>query len=234
MSVVKFISLVESASPGPKGDSAALADQIGTTWAAMADELPVAGLIVGEIVEPITDGPAVVVTIQWWAEESSVVDPVRALLDGVGDPTAFLVTSWQLREHVYRRPVERLQEGSDRERLNLFGTAHRRADFDHEAFFRYWDDVHAPISSQVPGLGGYVASEVLQRRSGALEADGFIELWWPDRDTYEASGDTPQQAAAWQDVGNYAATTGAFWLTREHVLLAPPDTAPGTQDSRDA
>jgi hypothetical protein len=28
-------------------------------------------------------------------------------------------------------------------------------------------------------------------------------------------------AVAWADVANYAATTGTFWLVREHVVAAP-------------
>ena len=232
MSVVKFISLVPATSAGPSGSE--MVEAIAAEWRASGDRLPVEGLIVGELLDQVSPGLEVAVTVQWWAEETLDVDAVTALLGTAGGTTAPGVPTWRLREHVYRRPGDRLRPGTDPERVNLFGTARRRADFDQASFFRYWDEVHAPISARTPGLRGYVASEVLDRHSGDLDIHGFVELWWPDRATFEASGDTPEQAAAWEDVGNYAETTGTFWVTREHVLVPPPETGPGSQDDLDA
>jgi uncharacterized protein (TIGR02118 family) len=87
--------------------------------------------------------------------------------------------------------------------------------------------VHAPISARAPGLGAYVVSEVLARLQGSLEADAFVEQWWPDEATLQAAADSPEVAAAWADVSNYATTTGTFWLTREHVQIVPPYDGPG-------
>ena len=112
-------------------------------------------------------------------------------------------------------------------RLKAIGTAYRRDDFTTEAFFDYWRDVHAPISARAPGLGAYVVSEVLQRLQGELEADAFVEQWWEDEATLLAAGDSPEVAAAWEDVANYAKTTGTFWLVREHVQIVPPYDGPG-------
>jgi hypothetical protein len=39
-------------------------------------------------------------------------------------------------------------------------------------------------------------------------------------------------AAAWEDVPNYAKTTGTFWVTREHVYIPPPVVGPGTLSNR--
>ena len=38
--------------------------------------------------------------------------------------------------------------------IKLIGTSRRRADFSMEEFFRYWREVHAPISARPPGLRG--------------------------------------------------------------------------------
>ena len=73
----------------------------------------------------------------------------------------------------------------------------------------------------------YVVSEVLQRLQGELEADAFVEQWWEDEATLLAAGDSPEVAAAWEDVANYAKTTGTFWLVREHVQIVPPYDGPG-------
>jgi uncharacterized protein (TIGR02118 family) len=102
--------------------------------------------------------------------------------------------------------------------IKLIGTARRRADFSTEDFFRYWREVHAPISARPPGLRGYVVSEVTSQLAGDREVDAFIEQWWDDVDAYKAAAASDEAAAAWDDVANYARTDGAFWLAREHVL----------------
>jgi uncharacterized protein (TIGR02118 family) len=102
--------------------------------------------------------------------------------------------------------------------LKLIGTAYRRPDFSMEEFMRYWRDVHAPISARPPGLRGYVVSEVVRKIQGDLEADAFVEQWWDDEAAYAAASASPEAAAAWEDVANYARTDGTFWLSQEHVL----------------
>ena len=47
--------------------------------------------------------------------------------------------------------------------IKLIGTAYKREDLTTEEFFRYWRDVHAPISGAAPGLRGYVVTEVLSK-----------------------------------------------------------------------
>ena len=61
--------------------------------------------------------------------------------------------------------------------IKLIGTAYKRDDFNTEEFFRYWRDVHAPISGAAPGLRGYVVTEVTSKIAGELDVDAFMELW---------------------------------------------------------
>ena len=116
--------------------------------------------------------------------------------------------------------------------IKLIGTAYKRDDFSAEEFIRYWNEVHAPISGKVPGLRGYVVSEVVQKLQGSLDADAFVELWWDDMESFERAGASPEQAEAWADVANYAKTTGTFWLAREHIQIPPPIVGPGLLASR--
>lgn len=228
MTSSKYLALFESGRPFTSQESSTLVEEATRRWQMAGSETPgVTGLVLAAMAEPVSPGPDVAFVAQWWSDEDpgAVIDSLSGAADGL---TPF---AWLVREHVYRRPVERLSAGSSPGRVNLFGTARRREEFTTESFFAYWDDVHAPISSAVPGLGGYVASEVLETVTGDRVVDGFVELWWPDRDTFTASADTPQQAAAWADVGNYARTDGSFWITHEHVVVAPPDTGPGSQDA---
>ena len=111
--------------------------------------------------------------------------------------------------------------------IKLIGTAYKRDDFTSEEFMRYWMDVHAPISARAPGLRGYVVSEVVRKLQGELHSEAFVEQWYDDEAAFEASGESPEVAAAWEDVGRYAKTTGTFWMVKEHVIIPPPDLGPG-------
>ena len=111
--------------------------------------------------------------------------------------------------------------------IKIIGTAYKRDDFTHDEFFRYWLDVHAPISARAPGLRGYVVSEVVRQLQGELHTEAFVEQWYDDEAAFERAASTPEAAAAWDDVGRYAKTTGTFWLVNEHVIMPPPDRGPG-------
>lgn len=111
--------------------------------------------------------------------------------------------------------------------IKLIGTAYKRDDFSTEEFFRYWNETHAPLAGKVPGVRGYVVTEIIEKLQGPLDADAFVELWYDDLDAFKRAGEGPEQEAAWKDVANYAKTTGTFWLAREHVQIVPPITGPG-------
>jgi len=115
--------------------------------------------------------------------------------------------------------------------IKAVGTAYKRDDFTTEEFFRYWMEVHAPISARAPGLRGYVVSEVVRKVQGELEAEAFVEQWFDDEESFLAAGASPEVAAAWDDVPRYAKTTGTFWLVKEHVIIPPPDRGQGLASS---
>ena len=83
-------------------------------------------------------------------------------------------------------------------------------------------NTHAPISAKAPGLRGYVVSEIEQRLRGTLEADAFVEQWFDSEEAFVAASHSPEVAAAWDDVPNYAKPTGTFWVVREHTIIPPP------------
>ena len=111
--------------------------------------------------------------------------------------------------------------------IKVIGTAYRRDDFSTEEFFRYWNEVHAPISARAPGLRGYVVSEVVEKLQGDLEADAFVEQWFDDLPALRRAASAPETAAAWADVPNYAKTSGTFWVVKEHIQIPPPFRGPG-------
>jgi uncharacterized protein (TIGR02118 family) len=110
----------------------------------------------------------------------------------------------------------------------VIGSAHKRDDFTRQAFFDYWMNVHAPISAKAPGLRGYVVSEVQERLRGSLNIDAFVEQWFDSEEAFIAASSSPEVAAAWNDVPNYAKLTGTFWVVKEHTIMPvqlpdPPD-----------
>jgi uncharacterized protein (TIGR02118 family) len=111
--------------------------------------------------------------------------------------------------------------------IKLIGTAYKRDDFTTDEFFKYWNEIHAPISAQAPGIRGYVVSEVIRKIAGDLHVEAFVEQWYDDEEAFEAANQSPQVAAAWEDVAKYAKTTGTFWVVKEHVLIPPPIEGPG-------
>ena len=102
------------------------------------------------------------------------------------------------------------------------GSAHKRDDFTREAFFDYWMNVHAPISAKAPGPARL--RRVRGREHAARDRSRrtrFVEQWFDSEEAFLAASESPEVAAAWDDVPNYAKTTGTFWVAREHVILPP-------------
>ena len=112
--------------------------------------------------------------------------------------------------------------------IKVIGTGFRRDGMSREEFIRYQNEVHAPISGKAPGLRGYVVSEVVRKLDGELEADAFIEQWFDDEASMVRADDSPEVAAAWEDIPNFAKPTGTWWLTREHVYIPRPILGPGS------
>jgi uncharacterized protein (TIGR02118 family) len=192
---------------------------------------PCAGLILDAAVTSLTGPNETAGFVQWWTDEQDdSIDPFLAELRSL---SGFDVTAWLVDEIVFIEPSDRLAVEQPADRINLFGTAYRRDEFTSDGFFDYWRQTHAPISGSVPGVAGYVVSQVAgDVDSSVPEVDAFIELWWPSLATYEASGDTLEQKAAWEDVPRYAKTIGKFWLTREQVVVPPAATGPGLLQGR--
>jgi len=115
--------------------------------------------------------------------------------------------------------------------IKTIGTAYKRDDFTTQEFFDYWRDVHAPISARASGLRGYVVSEVIRKLQGEIETEAFVEQWFDDEDAFNEAANSPEAAAAWEDVPRYAKTSGTFWIVREHVIIPPPDRISSAEES---
>lgn len=59
----------------------------------------------------------------------------------------------------------------------------RRADMDRGQFVRWWVEEHAPMARQLPGVREIRFNEVIEGE----DVDGITELWFDDRESFEAA-----------------------------------------------
>jgi len=225
--MVKVIALVRSAPSGPPLSVTTLVEELKSVWLRGGEpDEGLRGLVVSEVHKPFDEGSDLVAMVELWRDE--LADDQKGWGHILPREVAGVpIDMWVTHEHVFKAPVERESADGSPDVIKLAGTAFRRDDFTKEAFFDYWRDVHAPISGSVPGVGGYVVCEVDERLAGESAADAVLELWYADEETFNRTGDAPQQAAAWEDVPRYAKPIGEFWLMREHILVPPRPTGPG-------
>lgn len=229
------VLVTDPATALPAFEPAAFCDHVGA--ALSLPESPgssPSGLVVSEVLKPLGPSDDVRAMVQlWWADPVDEAS-VDSLLDEVAASSGCQLSAWTAREHVLKAPHERERSDPSPDVVKLVGTAYRRDDFSREAFFAYWRETHAPISGSVPGVGGYIVSELLGTVRGELSPDAFIEQWWPDEATFDRSENSPEAQAAWEDVGRYAKTTGVFWLMRERILVVPQATGSGLLEGGNA
>lgn len=64
--------------------------------------------------------------------------------------------------------------------IHLICLFRRRAGSDHQAFLRYWQDVHAPLVERLPGVRRYVQNSTLPVQGQLPPYDGVEEIWAED------------------------------------------------------
>jgi uncharacterized protein (TIGR02118 family) len=72
-----------------------------------------------------------------------------------------------------------------------------REGVDPEDALRHWRENHATLMLQIPGVVRYVQSRAIEHFSRGF--DGVAELWFEDREAYEAAIRTPEWVAAVED-----------------------------------
>jgi len=108
----------------------------------------------------------------------------------------------------------------------------RRSGLTHDEFMRHWVDIHAPMSADIPGLRGYVLSDIIAEQDradipplgGPPEIDGIAETWLDSVEARLALVDTPQNRRWWADGAEFIGGIRTF-LTEERVIIPVP-TAP--------
>lgn len=225
----KVVALVRTSDPD--ADRSAIWAEIEGN-ARASDHAGLTGLIVSAVDTAFAEGDPLVALIEAWGEGIDADALIAGIVpEAVRQRADLQVTVATCEELVFKRVDDYARPGSPWS-IKLAGTAFRRDDFTPDAFFEYWTNTHAPIGGSVPGVGGYTVSRVRGGQVGSEQADAIIEQWYPSAQAFSDAQSTQQAQAAWNDVGNYARTTGtAFWLMTESVIIQPPGSGPGTLEA---
>ena len=99
----------------------------------------------------------------------------------------------------------------------------RRQDLSPDAFRSYFDEVHAPLASKLPGLRRYVRNFPQPDSSRDPPAwDAVIEFFFADRETLEAAWASQEGDEATADNENLADLSLTTWSIVEEIVQDAP------------
>ena len=98
---------------------------------------------------------------------------------------------------------------------------------DPAAFDRYYRDVHTPLVQRIPGVRKIRFGRVLRMEDGSPPPYHIVsDVYFDDAASLEAAQESPEMAAALEDVPNFA-TGGVTIMLCEYEDVPPlPDPAP--------
>ncbi len=97
---------------------------------------------------------------------------------------------------------------------------HKRPDMNDEAFRRYWRETHGPIAAKIPGLRKYVQCPASAEPDGTAPVyDGFAEMWFDSRESFDQGFASPEGKAALDDAGNFIDMSRLQSLTVQEIPI---------------
>ncbi|MFC6761597.1 EthD domain-containing protein [Sulfitobacter porphyrae] len=84
----------------------------------------------------------------------------------------------------------------------------RREDWTHDAFVKYWQEVHGPIARDVKQIRRYVQSEYLDQvirqdvEEISLPVDGVAEVWYDSIESMREARNLRKARRCWRMVQN--------------------------------
>lgn len=92
--------------------------------------------------------------------------------------------------------------------LKLFFILRRKPGMSREDFLDYWENTHAPLVRQVPGMLRYLQHQVAviprpEYAQTEAPVDGIVETWWPSGEALGMAQQSPEFGAVLADEPNF-------------------------------
>jgi uncharacterized protein (TIGR02118 family) len=103
--------------------------------------------------------------------------------------------------------------------IKIIALVQRNDDLSFEEFVNYWQNHHAKLVAQLPGLRRYVQNPAIDLRGRERPYDGCAELWYDGMDDVRAAAQSPEAERVRQDEPRFVKTIDWF-LATEHAIIA--------------
>jgi uncharacterized protein (TIGR02118 family) len=103
--------------------------------------------------------------------------------------------------------------------IKIIALVQRNDDLSHEEFVDYWQNHHAKLVSQLPGLRRYVQNPAIDLAGRDRPYDGCAELWYDDIDAVRDAGRSPESDRVREDEPRFVKKIDWF-LATEHPVIA--------------
>jgi uncharacterized protein (TIGR02118 family) len=104
--------------------------------------------------------------------------------------------------------------------LKFMVVIHKRPDQTQQAFRRYLQEIHGPLTKQLPNLRKYVQNFVSTDPSRKPPAwDAVVELYFDNREAMQAAWASPQGAASDADLPAFTDLTRTTWSVVDEVTV---------------
>ncbi len=100
----------------------------------------------------------------------------------------------------------------------VVGVLKKPAAMSRDDFITWWLDVHAPLARRAPGMRRYVVSPAIANPKREPAFDGIAELWFDDAESARRAMNSPELAAAGEDLVTHSVQASLF-ITEEHVVV---------------
>jgi uncharacterized protein (TIGR02118 family) len=101
----------------------------------------------------------------------------------------------------------------------------KKAGLTDEEFFRYWENIHAPIGVRIPRLRKLVQSHrvTVPGDERQPDYDGIAELWFDNVEALLAARQSQEWKASTEDEKKFIDHNKvAYFVSEEHIILDEP------------
>jgi uncharacterized protein (TIGR02118 family) len=103
--------------------------------------------------------------------------------------------------------------------IKFMVVCHRRPDWSHEQFRRYFRETHGPLAMAIPGVRRYVQNFAEADGGRDPDWDAVIEFWFDDRPAMDAAWKSEAGRRASGDNANLMDLGRTRWSVVEEIVV---------------